>query len=65
VPYRVRAASPGLTSYDDPRSIGAKCDFARQRALGGAIVWHLAGDLLPDGTEPLLDAAQPCRACRA
>lgn len=62
VPYRVRAASPGLTSYDDARSIGAKCDFAGQRALGGAIVWHLAGDLLPDGTQPLLDAAQPCRS---
>lgn len=61
VPYRVRAASPGFVSYDDARSIGAKCAYAKGESLGGAIVWHLAGDLLPDGAEPLLDAAQACR----
>jgi chitinase len=61
VPYLSRAASPGFTSYDDETSIAAKCSFAKSKSLGGAIVWHLAGDRLPNGTSPLLDAAQSCR----
>jgi len=61
VPYLTRSASPGFTSYDDAESIGKKCLFARSKSLGGAIIWHLAGDRMPDGTNPLLDAAQGCR----
>ena len=61
VPFLTRAASPGFLSYDDEKSIGAKCAYGKSKALRGAIVWHLAGDRLPDGTNPLLDAAQPCR----
>ncbi|MBI2393416.1 MAG: glycoside hydrolase family 18 protein [Deltaproteobacteria bacterium] len=60
-PYLTRSSSPGFTSYDDATSIGAKCAFTRERGLGGAIVWHLAGDLLADGKAPLLVAAQGCR----
>ena len=61
VPYLTRSASPGFTSYDDETSIAAKCAFAKSKSLGGAIIWHLAGDRLPNGTSPLLDAAQSCR----
>jgi chitinase len=61
VPYLHRSASPGFLSYDDVRSIGEKCAYGKSRAVGGAIVWHLAGDRLSDGTNPLLEAAQPCR----
>ena len=61
VPYLHRSASPGFLSYDDVRSIGAKCAYGKTRAVGGAIIWHLAGDRLSDGSNPLLDAAQPCR----
>ncbi|GAC1360597.1 MAG: hypothetical protein NVSMB47_13120 [Polyangiales bacterium] len=61
VPYLQRAASPGFLSYDDARSIGEKCAYGTSQSLKGAIVWHLAADRLADGTNPLLDAAQPCR----
>ena len=61
VPYLQRAASPGFLSYDDARSIGEKCAYGKSQSLKGAIVWHLAADRLADGTNPLLDAAQPCR----
>jgi chitinase len=61
VPYLTRAASPGFTTYDDSVSIAQKCSYARAKGLGGAIVWHLAGDRMADGTQPLLDAAQGCR----
>ena len=64
VPYLTRtppSGQAGFLSYDDAKSIGEKCTFAKSQALGGAIVWHLAGDRLSDGSNPLLDAAQPCR----
>ena len=61
VPYLHRSASPGFVSYDDATSIGDKCTYAKSRSVHGAIIWHLAGDRLSDGTDPLLDAAQPCR----
>jgi chitinase len=61
VPYRVRSASPGFLSYDDATSIAAKCTFEKSSGLGGAMIWHLAGDRLADGTNPLLAAAQACR----
>lgn len=61
VPYLHRASSPGFLSYDDAKSIDAKCAYRKSRALKGAIVWHLAGDRMSDGSNPLLEAAQPCR----
>jgi chitinase len=61
VPTLVRAASPGFVSFEDPRSIGRKCEWASERRLGGSIVWHLAGDRMVDGRQPLLEAAQRCR----
>jgi chitinase len=61
VPYLTRAASPGFTTFDDEVSIAAKCSFASSKGLGGAIIWHLAGDRMVDGSQPLLDAAQKCR----
>jgi len=61
VPYLTRSGSPGFTSYDDATSIAAKCAFAKSNALGGAIIWHLAGDRMNAGEQPLLEAAQGCR----
>jgi chitinase len=61
VPYLHRSSSPGFLSYDDATSIGDKCSYGKSRGVKGAIIWHLAGDRLSDGTNPLLEAAQPCR----
>ncbi len=60
-PFLTRPTSPGFVSYDDAASIAGKCTWAKDRGLGGAIVWHLAGDRMGDGTHPLLAAAQACR----
>jgi len=63
VPYLVRAdGSPGVISYDDVESIAAKCRYAIDRRLGGAVVWRLGQDGVgPPAAQPLLQAARGCR----
>jgi chitinase len=48
-------------SYEDARSIDAKCAYAHASGLGGAMIWHLAFGVFPDGTQPLLERAAGCR----
>lgn len=60
-PYLLGPTNVGLSSYDDPTSIGAKCRYVQAFGLGGAAVWHVSLDLLADGSQPLLAAAQACR----
>jgi GH18 family chitinase len=43
VPYLTKGSS--FLSYDDSRSIGEKVKFARDRGLGGVIIWTAYGDL--------------------
>ena len=44
VPYLYNAASGVFVTYDDPRSIRIKRDFARRRGLGGVMIWELNND---------------------
>ncbi len=60
VPFLTAPAAPGLVSYDDPRSFGAKCSYVRTHALGGVLLWHVGQDLR-NGAQPLLAAAGACR----
>jgi chitinase len=60
VPFLTAPASAGLVTYDDPRSIAAKCGYVRAHALGGALLWYVGQDLV-DGSQPLLAAAGSCR----
>jgi chitinase len=61
------AAEPSLAqgrdwiSYEDARSIDEKCAYAKAKGLGGAMIWHLAYGVFPDGSQPLLAHAQWCR----
>jgi chitinase len=48
----------GFLSYEDPLSIAAKARYVRQAGLGGAIIWAINYDYLPDGTSPLLGAVK-------
>ncbi len=50
-------SSAGLVSYDDERAICDKTEYAMEHALNGYIIWEISGDLLPDLSTPLLDAA--------
>jgi len=47
----------GMVSYDDERAICDKTEYAQVHGLNGYIIWELSGDLMPDLTTPLLDAA--------
>ncbi|KAI8080494.1 chitinase [Thamnidium elegans] len=43
-------------SYDSPQVIAAKCDYIRQRQLGGAMFWELSADQKPDHPRNLVNA---------
>ncbi|KAL7524512.1 hypothetical protein ACHAXR_000607, partial [Thalassiosira sp. AJA248-18] len=47
----------GMVSYDDERAICDKTHYAQVHNLNGYIIWELSGDLMPDLSTPLLDAA--------
>jgi chitinase len=46
-----------MVSYDDQRAICDKTEYAMDNGLKGYIIWELSGDMLDDGSTPLLDAA--------
>ncbi len=56
--------NPWLTSpdhkmvigYDDAESVAIKADWARKQGLRGVFFWQVAGDRMPDGTNPLQEA---------
>jgi chitinase len=52
-PWLWNARTRSFISYDDPRSIGLKAAYARERGLGGIMFWELSQD--SDGA--LLEAA--------
>jgi chitinase len=58
--------NPWLTSpdgkivigYDDPESIARRTEWAMQQGFRGVFFWQIAGDRLPDGSNPVQEAAQ-------
>jgi len=46
-----------MVSYDDERAICDKTEYAMDNGHLGYIIWELSGDMLDDGSTPLLDAA--------
>jgi len=46
----------GIVSYDDPKSICYKTEYAMMNQLNGVIVQELGADMLLDRSTPLLDA---------
>ncbi len=46
----------GLVSYDDEQAICDKTHYAIENELNGFIIWEISGDLMLDGTTPLIDA---------
>jgi len=57
--YAVFNQGGGLVSYDDPRAICDKVQYANDRGLNGFLIWEISGDMVqrPDGTlsTPLID----------
>lgn len=65
VPYLSSATPLGplgctYVTYEDERSIAAKARFARDRGLGGAIIWNINGGYLPhaERRDPLMEAVR-------
>lgn len=58
-------ANDRYINYDDPRTIAAKLAWAKQRGVGGVIIWQLAGGYLPAAPagerDPLLQAIRANR----
>lgn len=52
-PWLYDEATGVMISYDDPESLAIKARFARERGLGGLMIWDLSSD---DGRHSLLDA---------
>ena len=50
------ASNDMFISFDDQRSVAAKVSYARNRGLGGFIVWELSQDHQAKKTDPLLQA---------
>jgi len=53
VPYVRRNDGGMVISYDDPSSVGLKCQYVKDKALAGVIIWELGGDARSGGCELL------------
>jgi len=54
VPYMLERSREHVVTFDNPESIGLKCDFAKVQGLGGVMIWALGQDIL-DGRQLLLE----------
>ena len=54
-PYLLNASHDQLVTFDDPASIQAKAEYAKQRGLGGMMIWALGYDLV-NGAQELIEA---------
>jgi chitinase len=53
-PYLKRVQGPGMATYETPKSLALKCEYAKEKKFPGVIIWVLGSDLVGDKT-PLLD----------
>jgi chitinase len=62
MPYLERTGGGSVVCYESPRSMQIKCQYAKQSAFAGMMIWHVGADI--DGRHaPLMDAlAQSCGA---
>jgi chitinase len=47
-----------VIGYDDAESIALKAEWAMGQGFRGVFFWQIGGDLMPDGTNPLQEAAR-------
>ncbi len=47
-----------MIGYDDAESIALKTAWAMKQGFRGVFFWQIGGNLLPDGTNPLQEAAR-------
>ena len=54
VPYLIDSAWEVTVSYDDEESVREKALYVLDHRAGGLIIWELTGDMMDDGSTPLL-----------
>lgn len=57
-PWLIAPDHSAVIGYDDDESVAMKTEWAMKHNLRGVFFWEINGDLLPDGTNPLQDAAR-------
>ena len=57
-PWAIAPDGSGVIAYDDVESIALKTEWAMKQGYRGVFFWHIAGDLLPDGTNPLQEISR-------
>jgi len=57
-PWATAPGGAAVIGYDDAQSISLKTEWAMQQGYRGVFFWQIGGDLLPDGTNPLQEAAR-------
>ena len=58
VPWLLSPDHSSVIGYDDSESIALKTEWATSLGLRGVFFWQIAGDRLPDGSNPLQEAAR-------
>ena len=54
VPYMRRTDGTKIICYDDPSSVGLKCQYVKDKTSAGVIIWELGGDFR-NGNSDLLE----------
>jgi chitinase len=57
-PWAISPDGSTVIGYDDSESISLKTQWAMQQGFRGVFFWQIGGDLMPDGTYPLQEAAR-------
>jgi len=50
-PYLIKNDNTQIITYENPLSIGIKCQYAREEGLGGLMIWALSYDKTDNGQE--------------
>jgi chitinase len=57
-PWAISPDNSAVIGYDDAESVAIKTKWAVAQGYRGVFFWQIGGDLLPDGTNPLQEAAR-------
>ena len=55
-PWAIAPDGSAVTGYDDAQSLGLRTAWAMEQGFRGVFFWEIAGDRLPDGSNPLQEA---------
>ena len=50
-PYLIKDDASKIITFDNPESIGFKCEYAKTQNLGGVMIWALGYDIVNGGQE--------------